>query len=59
MSFNSIIDTTAKVSSLVRLMASIVFNDLCGMENHTYWTFEWSVKSAKSSDSETVFIKSS
>ena len=39
-SFKSIIDITWKVSSMVTLITSIVFNNSFGTENHIYWTFE-------------------
>jgi len=40
MSFKSIINITKKASSLVSFITSIVFNDLFGVESHTYWTCE-------------------
>ena len=39
MSFKSIIDYK-EVSSLVSFITSIVFNDLFGVEGHTYWTYD-------------------
>jgi len=40
MSFGSTTDIIKKVPSLVSLIASIVFNNSCVVENHIYWTFE-------------------
>ena len=51
MSFESIIDITKKVTSLVSFIASIVFNNSFGMENHIYWTFEWNMRGGQSIDS--------
>ena len=55
MSYRSSIDITNKVSNLVSVIASIVFNNIWS-ENCIYWTCECYVRSGKSNNSENMFI---
>ena len=55
-SFESIINIVNKVPSLVILIASIVFNNSFGVENHIYWLSEWNMRSEENNDLKTTFI---
>ena len=46
-SFQSIVDITRKVSSLMSLVAFIVFNNSFRVENHTYCASKWNIISER------------
>ena len=46
-SFESIVDITRKVSSLMSLVAFIVFNNSFRVENHIYWASKWNIISER------------
>ena len=53
----SMIDFTDKTSSLVSLIAFIVFNGLIGVEKFTYWTYSRNMRIRDSIDSKTAGIR--
>jgi len=57
--FESIIDITKKVPSLVSFIVSIVFNQSFKVKNHIYWICEWDLGSEESSDWKTMFSEPS
>ena len=47
-----------KISSLVSLIAFMIFNDSFGVENYGYWAYESKMRSGESNDLEIMFIRS-